>query len=135
MAAGILSIAASLAGQPVLSILLLAPAAIALIVLASVDVVVAVSHPASIRDPRLGLVLFTWVAACGVLGDSRGPLPDVVRLGFGVVALAGGRVRRMVPGCLVLLRHNRSQSWPPERPSNSITALCWPRAWRFGCSV
>lgn len=89
MAGGILSIAADFAGQSTISLVLLAVASIVFIVLVVQNAVRTAIQPACIRDPNLALVLFTWVAACGVLGDSRGPLPENARLAFTAAAVVG----------------------------------------------
>jgi tellurite resistance protein TehA-like permease len=108
MATGILSIAAGLAGQPALSIVLLALATIAFIALVVVDVPVAALHRDSIRSPRVALLLFTWAAACGVLGDSRGPLPEGAQLVVGALALAGWVVAL---GAVALMLDRRVEGW------------------------
>lgn len=87
MAGGILSIAAGFAGQSTLSAALLAVTLSAFIVLAALNLLRAATCPDSMGDRSLVLVLFTGVAACGVLADSRGPLPGAARLGFSAIAI------------------------------------------------
>ncbi|MGH7762519.1 MAG: tellurite resistance/C4-dicarboxylate transporter family protein [Candidatus Dormibacteraceae bacterium] len=93
MAGGILSVAAARDGQPLLSAVLLDLAvAVFLAVLAS-NLLRAVSRPKSIligKDgPHAALVLFTWVAACGVLGARLASLLPAAPYIFGGLATLG----------------------------------------------
>ncbi|TAN34861.1 hypothetical protein EPN29_00625 [bacterium] len=93
MAAGILSTAAQVEGQAALSGVLLALAVVSFLALVASDLWRAGRRRRSIlsskSDPHFALVLFTWVAACGVLGDRLAGLWPAAPLVFGVLAITG----------------------------------------------
>lgn len=106
MATGILSIAANTEGQAFLSRFLLALAL----------VVFAVLVARSARSPdwdwrRDALMLFSWVASCGVLGEGLGVWFPIARSAFAALAFAGFIAALVVLASLIRSgRHLRL--WP-----------------------
>lgn len=106
MATGILSIAANLDGQTLLSRFLLAMALVVFAVLAARSVLS--------LDPdgsRAALVLFSWVAACGVLGEGLAVWLPVARYPFAALALAGF-IAALVALARLVRQKCRLRSWP-----------------------
>jgi tellurite resistance protein TehA-like permease len=106
MAVGILSLAANLDRQSFLSRILLG---LALVVFATLVV-----RSAGALNPdrsRGALVLFSWVASCGVLGQGLGVWLPVARYAFAALAL-GGFIAALVVLAPLIRKERQWRSWP-----------------------